>query len=240
VQPRQAQGRYKGRRRVPQPPRSRYAAVVTTAVVGAGIVALGAGAAIPDLSSSDTPYISAGDPTLAALTVEDRQAALDRANRSQERKGPATTMEQAAPDVWMLPLRNDYILTTLYEMRWGEMHLGLDMSAGYGTPIYAAHAGTVILSRYNGGYGYNVQIDHGDGVITIYGHASKLIVQEGQRVEAGQVIALIGNTGYSFGYHLHYEVHVNGSAVDPIPFMMGRGVDIPRRVEAVSGGIVIS
>lgn len=239
MQPRQPQGRYKGRRRVPQPPRTRYAAVVTTAVVGAGIVAIGAGAAVPDLAN-EQPFVASGDPSAASLTVEDRQAALDRANRSEERQGPASTIEQAAPDVWLKPLRNDYVITTYFAMRWGEMHYGVDLAAGYGTPIYATHAGTVVLCRYNGGFGNNVQIDHGGGIITIYGHASRLLCREGQRVEAGEVIALVGDTGYSFGNHLHYEVHVNGQAVDPIPFMMNRGVDIPRRVEAVNGGIVIS
>jgi murein DD-endopeptidase MepM/ murein hydrolase activator NlpD len=238
VPPRQAPAEgYRGRRRVPQPARSRYVAVVTTAVVGAGVVALGAGAAIPD-AKLGTPYAS-GDATTLAMSVEDRQAALDRASRTDDRAGPAVSVEQDAPDVWLLPL-HQYTLTTLFEMRWGEMHTGVDMAIGYGTPYMAAHAGTVILARYNGGFGYNIQIDHGNGIITVYGHSSKLLVHEGQHVEAGQVIGLIGNTGYSFGNHLHFEVHINGVAVDPIPFMLQRGVDILKRLEAAKGGIVIS
>lgn len=234
--PRQVPAEYRGRRRVPQPARSRYVAVVTTAIVGAGVV-VGAGAAIPD-AKMGTPYAS-GDATTLALSVEDRQAALDRASRTDDRGGPPVSVEQAAPDVWLLPL-HQYTLTTLFEMRWGEMHTGLDMAIGYGTPYMAAHAGTVILARYNGGFGYNIQIDHGNGIVTVYGHSSKLLVHEGQHVDAGQVIGLIGDTGYSFGNHLHYEVRINGVAVDPIPFMLQRGVDVVKRLEAARGGIVIS
>lgn len=228
---------YRGSRRVPKPARSRYVAVVTTAMVGAGVVALGAGAAIPD-AKLGTPYAS-GDAATLAMSVEDRQAAEDRANRSGERPGPPISVEQAAPDVWLLPL-HQYTLTTLFEMRWGEMHTGLDMASGYGTPFMAAHAGTVILARYNGGLGYNVQIDHGNGIVTVYGHSSRLLVKEGQHVEAGQVIALIGDTGYSFGNHLHFEVRINGVAVDPIPWLLQHGVDVKKRLEAAKGGIVIS
>src|SRR4029453_7584490 len=141
VPPRQVPAEYRGRRRVPQPARSRYVAVVTTAIVGAGVVVC-AGAAIPD-AKMGTPYAS-GDATTLAISVEDRQAALDRASRTDDRGGPPVSVEQAAPDVWLLPL-HQYTLTTLFEMRWGEMHTGLDMAIGYGTPYMAAHAGTVIL-----------------------------------------------------------------------------------------------
>ena len=228
---------YRGSRRVPKPARSRYVAVVTTAVVGAGVVALAAGAAIPD-AKLGTPY-AAGDGATLAMSVEDRQAAEDRAARSGDRPGPPISVEQEAPDVWVLPLR-EYTLTTLFEMRWGEMHTGLDMAIGYGTPYMAAHAGTVILSRYNGGLGYNIQIDHGNGIVTVYGHSSKLLVKEGQHVEAGQQIGLIGDTGYSFGNHLHFEIRINGVAVDPAKWLLPRGVDVMKRLEAVKGGIVIS
>lgn len=235
------EGRYRGRRRVPQPPRKQYVAVVTTAVVGAGVVALGAGFAMPDVKATGKPAYSTDDPAIiSALSVDDRQAAQDRANRSKDRPDPAFSVEQAAPDVWLLPLHNQYWITTLFEMRWGEMHTGLDLAAGWGTPYYAAHAGTVILARWNGGYGYNIQIDHGNGITTVYGHSSKLLVKEGQHVEAGQVIGLVGDTGYSFGDHLHFEVRINDKAIDPIPFMLAHGVDIQKRLEAANGGIVIS
>src|SRR5262245_19509947 len=104
VPPRQqASGRYRGRRRVPKLPSTRYAAVVTTAVVGAGVVALAAGAAVPDGTRGD-----ALDPTKLALSVMDRQAAMDKAARSQDRPGPAQTVEQAEPEVWLLPVKVEY------------------------------------------------------------------------------------------------------------------------------------
>ena len=239
MEPKAQDGRYTGRRRVPTPPRSRYAAVVTTAVVGAGVVVLGAGAAAPDAGPSGPEAYSVDSAAASALAVEDRQAALDRANRSADRDGPASTVEQAAPDVWYLPLHRQYVITTLYEMRWGEMHYGVDLAVPYGTPIYAAHAGTVILARYYGGCGNAVQIDHGNGVVTQYCHASKLIVHEGQHVEAGTVLSLVGNTGHSFGDHLHFEVHINGKPTDPMKFMLDRGVDIAKRLEAANGAIII-
>jgi murein DD-endopeptidase MepM/ murein hydrolase activator NlpD len=106
------------------------------------------------------------------------------------------------------------------------MHAGVDLAAPQGTPIYAMHAGTVVLSRWEGGYGYAVIIDHGDGVKSLYGHTSQLLVSEGQEVSAGERIALVGNTGFSFGAHVHLEVHVDGTPVDPVAFFIERGVDI--------------
>jgi murein DD-endopeptidase MepM/ murein hydrolase activator NlpD len=235
VPPRQkANGRYRGRRRVQKLPSTRYAAVVTTAVVGAGVVALAAGAAVPDGASGN-----ALDPTKLALSVMDRQAALDKAARSQDRPGPAVTVEQERPDFWLLPVKVEYQITTLWEMRWGEFHRGVDMAAPYGTPYYAAHGGTVILAAYYGGYGNCVIVDHGGGVITVYGHASRLLVAEGQRVETGQALGLIGSTGYSTGSHLHFEVRVNNEQVDPMNWMRAHGVDIAKRLEEANGGIII-
>jgi murein DD-endopeptidase MepM/ murein hydrolase activator NlpD len=239
VHPRQQPvGRYRGRRRLPKLPSRRYAAVVTTAFLGAGVVALGAGAVVPDsVGPGGSPF---GDPTTQALAVEDRLNALDKANRSQLRAGAALSMGQGAPEVWLLPVRANFQITTTYEMRWGAFHWGLDMAAPYGTPIYAARAGIVTLAQYDGGYGNAVRIDHGSGVETVYGHASRILVKVGQKVEAGQLIALIGSTGYSTGNHLHFEVNVNGIHTDPMKFMLSKGVDIKSRLEAANGGTVIT
>jgi murein DD-endopeptidase MepM/ murein hydrolase activator NlpD len=125
-------------------------------------------------------------------------------------------------------------------MRWGAFHFGVDMSAPYGTPIYAAHAGIVTVAQYDGGYGNAVRIDHGAGVETVYGHASRVLVTVGQRVEVGELIAHVGSTGYSTGNHLHFEVNVNGVHTNPMTFMLGKGVDIHSRLEAANGGTVIT
>ncbi len=94
-------------------------------------------------------------------------------------------------------------------------HTGLDIAAPAGTPIKAAAAGTVTFSGYSGGYGYVVKMDNGNGVETYYGHCSALYVSAGETVEAGDVIAAVGSTGNSTGNHLHFEVRVNGSVVNP-------------------------
>ncbi|MBE7021839.1 MAG: hypothetical protein E7414_01305 [Ruminococcaceae bacterium] len=100
-----------------------------------------------------------------------------------------------------------------------KYHSGMDMAAPGGSNILAAADGVVTLARWNGGYGNCVVIDHGGGLATLYGHAQKLLVSSGQRVSKGQVIALVGTTGVSTGNHLHFEVLVNGSVTDPMPYL---------------------
>jgi len=98
-------------------------------------------------------------------------------------------------------------------------HEGLDFSADIGTPIRAAADGIVSLAEVSGGYGNLVKIDHGSGLETRYGHASKIFVKAGERVVKGQVIAEVGNTGRSTGPHLHYEIRLNGNALDPREYL---------------------
>jgi murein DD-endopeptidase MepM/ murein hydrolase activator NlpD len=99
------------------------------------------------------------------------------------------------------------------------MHEGIDIAAVTGTPVVAAAAGTVIMSGWSGGYGNLVVIDHGNGIATAYAHNSSLAAGAGQQVAQGQLIAYVGNTGNSFGSHLHFEVRVNGAAVDPFGYL---------------------
>mgnify|MGYP000851228654 CR=1 FL=1 len=96
-----------------------------------------------------------------------------------------------------------------------RMHSGLDIAAPHGQPIFAAAAGKVLVSGVQGGYGNTVVLDHGGGISTLYGHASSLLVQPGQVVARGQTIARIGSTGVSTGPHVHFEVRVNGTPVNP-------------------------
>jgi len=103
--------------------------------------------------------------------------------------------------------------------RWGKMHEGIDISVGTGTPVRAAAGGTVIYAGWLGGYGNLVVVDHGGGLSTAYAHNSSLPVGQGASVDAGTVIALSGNTGDSSGPHVHFEVRVNGSAVDPLQYL---------------------
>ena len=103
--------------------------------------------------------------------------------------------------------------------RWGRMHEGIDITASSGTPIWAAAAGTVIHAGWLGGYGNLVVVDHGDGLATAYAHASAILVGVGQQVSQGETVSLVGSTGNSSGPHLHFEVRVNGVAVDPLLYL---------------------
>lgn len=99
------------------------------------------------------------------------------------------------------------------------MHAGVDIPGPSGTPIYATADGVVSHAGRQGGYGNMVEINHGKGIATRYGHLSKIIVADNTRVKRGQLIALMGSTGRSTGPHLHYEVRIDGHAVNPVPFL---------------------
>ncbi|MDR3589263.1 MAG: M23 family metallopeptidase [Negativicutes bacterium] len=103
---------------------------------------------------------------------------------------------------------------------WGsDWHPGLDIANDYGTPIVATADGEVVFSGWYGGYGNMVQINHGYGVVTVYGHCAQNLVNVGDQVKKGGVIAYMGSTGYSTGTHVHYEIRVNGTAVNPVNFL---------------------
>jgi murein DD-endopeptidase MepM/ murein hydrolase activator NlpD len=110
-----------------------------------------------------------------------------------------------------------YRMHPIFHVR--KMHTGVDISAGMGTPIKAAAAGTVIFAGWRGGYGQAVIISHGNGLATLYAHQSKLLVSVGDKVKRGEVIGKVGSTGYSTGPHLHFEVRVNGNPVDPMGYL---------------------
>lgn len=107
------------------------------------------------------------------------------------------------------------VVTSRFGARWGRTHTGIDLGAPTGTPIKAAAGGTVIFSGWKGTLGKLVVISHGNGVQTYYAHCSSLLVSSGDTVSAGQLIAKMGNTGRSTGPHLHFEIRVNGSAINP-------------------------
>ena len=124
------------------------------------------------------------------------------------------------------PVRADVVLMSVFGFRsdpfnhHAAMHPGIDLSGAYGTPIYATADGTVLRAGWNnGGYGNLVEVDHGRGITTRYGHMSAILVSAGQHVVRGQQVGRMGSTGRSTGNHLHYEVRIDGRAVNPIPFM---------------------
>ena len=122
--------------------------------------------------------------------------------------------------IWPLP--HTHNITSYMGERWGRMHCGIDIAGGddYGQPIIAADSGTVIWSGNDGGgYGNYVMIDHGNGYVTVYGHASELACSTGDYVSQGQVIAYVGSTGNSTGPHLHFEIRYDGEYLNPLDFV---------------------
>lgn len=109
--------------------------------------------------------------------------------------------------------------TSPFGQRWGRLHAGIDIAAPEGTPIRAADSGTVILAAWTGGYGNYTCIAHGGSLSTCYAHQSRYGVRSGARVSKGQVIGYVGNTGHSFGAHLHFETRVNGTPVNPMNYL---------------------
>jgi murein DD-endopeptidase MepM/ murein hydrolase activator NlpD len=166
--------------------------------------------------------------TLAALDEQQRaelreiealqqvSAELAAKIRAAEAGGsPGTGAPSAAGLVW--PVSGP--VTSGFGERWGRMHEGIDIGAPLGAPIVAAAAGTVIYAGWLGGYGNVVVIDHGNGLATAYGHQSSIAVGQGQSVSQGELIGYVGSTGHSTGPHLHFEVRVNGVAVDPLGYL---------------------
>ncbi len=104
------------------------------------------------------------------------------------------------------------------------MHAGVDIPGAHGTPIYATADGVIARAERSGGYGNMVEINHGRGIATRYGHMSKILIAPNTRVTRGQLIGLMGSTGRSTGTHLHYEVRIDGQAVNPIPFLQASDI----------------
>jgi murein DD-endopeptidase MepM/ murein hydrolase activator NlpD len=128
---------------------------------------------------------------------------------------PSDSTPSAAGLIW--PVSGP--VTSPFGWRWGRMHEGIDIGVAYGTPIHAAASGRVIYAGWMSGYGNLVAIDHGNGMSTAYGHQSQIAVSNGQTVSQGQVIGYVGCTGHCFGPHLHFEVRINGTPVDPMGYL---------------------
>lgn len=138
--------------------------------------------------------------------------ALDVLRRVIAARGVASIAESF---IW--PVRGQ--LTSRFGWRVHGHHNGIDIAAPRGTPISVAKDGRVVFAGWYFGYGLAVVVDHGDGISTVYGHASKLLVSIGQVVEAGQMIALVGSTGDATGPHLHFEIRINGIPLNPMKYL---------------------
>lgn len=143
-----------------------------------------------------------------------QSAALGATIRAQS-TGPTDATPSSSGFIW--PVSGP--VTSGFGVRWGRMHEGIDIAAASGTPIHAAAGGTVIYAGWLGGYGNLVVIDHHNSLATAYGHQSAIATGVGAIVSQGQVIGYVGSTGHSTGPHLHFEVRVNGTAVDPLGYL---------------------
>ena len=155
-----------------------------------------------------------------AARIQAAQAA-DSGPAPSPAPGDTTTDVTSAPTgpsngfIW--PLSGP--ITSPFGMRWGSLHPGIDIGVPTGTPIHAAAAGKVIWCGWMSGYGNLVMIDHGAGLASLYGHQSRIAASCGESVAQGQLIGYVGCTGFCTGPHLHFEIRLNGSPVDPLGYL---------------------
>lgn len=167
----------------------------------------------PALRGDASRLLSRTDRLLVALALAEPSMAR-RVDAERVRR-------QTEPVIW--PVRG--LLSSGYGMRRSpvtrryKLHSGIDIAAPRGTPVLATGAGTVVLSEYNTGYGNFIEIDHGNGIVSRYAHSSRRMVEVGDEVLRGDLIATVGSTGQSTGPHLHYEILVDGEFIDPIEFI---------------------
>lgn len=166
---------------------------------------------------------------VAAIEAEDQELAdFIRAEERRLNPTPVVTSSAPAPGTpsvsgfqWPISGRVSsgfgYRVHPIFGTR--RLHRGIDVGASSGTPIAAAKGGTVILAGWNGGYGNCVVISHGDGITSLYAHQSSLAVSVGDTVSRGDIVGYVGSTGQSTGPHLHFEIRVSGTAVDPAPYL---------------------
>lgn len=230
-----------GKHRVSAPPTSLKGgrAALVALAAGAAVAAAAQATAVDKANTTATTADGAPDqgPGVVTGTTDSDMSAFSRG------LGTGTslaTAETARENLKRRPLFTSpiplgaYSFTSGFGSRWGSFHGGLDMAAPLGTPIHAATDGVVIAAGPASGYGNWVQVKAADGTVTMYGHMSSsgVLVQKGQHVTAGDVIALVGNEGFSFGPHVHFEVWKNGTTkIDPMPWLAQHGV----RLSAYTG-----
>ncbi|MGH3736141.1 MAG: M23 family metallopeptidase [Micromonosporaceae bacterium] len=203
----------------------------TLAVLPLAVALSGATAASAVTGGEAAPAepVTTAHSTASPLGVDrdtDRPSRATHRRRGTVPSPNAVTRPKPKPaPAWVNPTTG-YDLSSGFGHRWGTVHNGVDLAGPTGTPIRTVHSGTVERAGWYGGYGYAVIVDHGNGVSTLYGHNSRVLVKQGQRVLTGQRIALMGSTGYSTGPHLHFEVHLSDEPVDPVPWMRRHGVKL--------------
>lgn len=210
----------------PLPPRAhapRFARTLLLGALGAGLVGL----AVP----GSPAVVTAPAPVLLTATAFVEPAVLHGTPAAVAPKAPAARRTvratRAARPEWTSPVRARVV--SPFGRRWGRMHEGIDLDASYGARVRAVGDGTVLGAGYlasESGYGIIVLVRHQGGAVSAYAHLSKALVHAGERVRAGEVIGKVGNTGHSFGAHLHFEIRVGGTQVNPVTWLRKRGVRV--------------
>ena len=158
--------------------------------------------------------------------IEQRQRELEQKKKEEEAKQRQYKVTSRGGDYsrtssqgTRFPLASYVYVSSFYGQRWGKLHTGIDLAASSGTYVYAWKSGTVTLSSWAGGYGNCILIKHSDGTTSRYAHLSGYNCSVGDKVAAGKLIGYVGSTGNSTGPHLHFEVIINGSTVNPAPYL---------------------
>lgn len=230
------------RHRLPPPPSALRGRVVVAAVAAGAFAAAGAGQAVQaaakdskDVQLTDAAATFTGTggdtrsaPQVLAVSRMSPEGAAEAAKllRSQQitSRREKAEAENNRPKFARPAVGN---FTSAYGGRWGEVHLGIDIAGPIGTPILAAADGVVKDAGPASGFGQWVRLVHDDGTITVYGHVDTYSVRAGQRVQAGQQIARMGNRGRSTGSHLHFEVwNPGGQKINPLPWLNDRGITV--------------
>ena len=199
--------------------------LLASATMALGLLASGAApafAAPADAPATGGPFIAASAEAATAELRSDRQFRTLFQSWKRMDGGEAGVGSIAIPSVQpvqKLNLSSNFGIRSDPFRGTAAMHVGVDIPGPIGTPIYATADGIIAHAGRQGGYGNLIEINHGKGIATRYGHLSQILVGDNARVTRGQLIGMMGSTGRSTGSHLHYEVRIDGHAVNPIPFL---------------------
>lgn len=171
---------------------------------------------IGEITSGETASSIVDDVIEKNKPVEVAPIIFTSSSTNQKVSSEVAAVAAAQGGIW--PTTATYI-SSPFGYRWGSLHTGIDIAGRGGDPIYAYKSGLVTFSGWGGAYGYMLKVDHGGGIATWYAHCSALHVKAGDTVTMGQVIASEGTTGNSTGNHLHFEIRINGVAVNPYPYI---------------------
>jgi len=194
------------------------AVILTAFIVNQGNISefkkIGVVTAFPKaLLVSLEPELTLSKFTKSTNTV--KKVATKKTSKNTRKVRLIASRDEAIRFIW--PARGR--INSSFGERWGRTHEGIDIDGSTGDPVRASRDGVVTFVGWESGYGMLIVLDHAGPYKTKYGHLSKILVREGQRVETGDLIGLIGNTGRSTGSHLHFEILLNGNPVNPLKFL---------------------